>query len=111
MHTLKAIAIAVVILGSLVAGYALQEETGICLPERHAADQQNAKFCHCVDMGGYRFCKDGAWQYKDWIGSGTPTPQCEMSCKEEFCNCCRWQNDYDKTHGKRITIPYDPVTP
>lgn len=93
---------------TIVAGYAAQEESGICLPERHAADQADAKFCHCLDMGGYKFCKDGVWQFKDWAAAGTPTPQCEMSCKEENCKCCKWQDDYDKTHKRvAITIPYD----
>lgn len=99
------------VLLAFVAGYALQEESGACLPERHAADQAGAKFCHCLDMGGYRFCKDGVWQYKDWFEAGTPTPQCEMACREDHCECCVWQDKYNKRQKRhaQITIPYDPL--
>ena len=102
------------VLVAVVLGWAAQEETGVCLPERHAADQNDAKFCHCLDMGGYRFCKEDEhgvkhWNYRDWSDAETPTPMCEMSCKEEHCTCCTWQDNYDKTHKRasNITIPYD----
>ena len=94
-------------------GYALQEELGTCLPERHAADQEGAKLCHCLDTNGYRYCKEDEngvkhWSYKDWNNDERPTPMCAMSCKEEKCECCEWQSDYNKRQKRaEILKTYD----
>lgn len=98
---------------SVVVGFAVQEESGACLPERHAADQENARFCHCIDMGGTRYCKEDEngikrWNYQNWAADDRPTPMCEMACREKNCKCCAWQDDYEKRQKRAaITIPYD----
>src|SRR6266478_172154 len=108
---MKIVILTLVVCLAAVAGFALQEETGICLPERHAAEQENAIHCACLDMGGYKYCKDGLWQYKDWVQEGATTPKCEMSCKEENCKCCHFEDERQKRQHKhanvKITIPYD----
>lgn len=108
------------ILTAVLAGYALQEETGICLPEVHADHP-----CHCLDMGGYQLCHDGKpFSYQEWAqenqrrsGDIDPKtkkqkqpdiPMCTMSCKEENCDCCGYMDRLKKKKAA-ITIPYDPI--
>src|SRR5258708_7716201 len=114
MNLKNTIILAVLIVMAGIFGYAAQEETGICLPERHVAEQQNAKYCSCLDMGGYRYCKEDEngvkhWNYEAWRDDQAPTPSCEMSCKEDHCSCCTWQDENDKRRKRqvKITIPYD----
>ena len=113
-NVMKGVFAIVFVITVVAAGYALQEESGICLPERHAAEQENAIHCHCLDMGGYQYCKDGLWQYKDWVQEGAKTPRCDMSCKEENCKCCKFEDDRQKRQHRRakvkITIPYDSLS-
>ena len=108
-----------------VAGFAVQEESGACLPEHHMAEQKGRLYCQCTAMGGYLNCDDktGHYSYQKWVQENqrreqdidpkTKTqreksvPMCRMSCKEDQCECCAYMSQFRDKRKAQITIPYD----
>jgi hypothetical protein len=115
----------VLLLSSLAFGYTMQEESGICLPEHHMAEQKDAKYCQCMAMGGYQLCHKGkSFSFQEWREENErrneetnpkkrqpQIPQCMMACKEEHCECCAYMEKFHQVPKKRvaITIPYDSL--
>jgi hypothetical protein len=109
----------------VIGGFSAQEESGVCLPEHHMAEENGNLYCQCTAMGGYLNCDDktGHYSYQKWLQENRrreqdidpktkkprekSVPMCRMSCKEDHCECCTYMRRFKDKRKAEITIPYD----